>query len=59
MSGAPVFAGTRIPVRTLFDYLEAGDSLDIFLDQYPGVTRQQAIRVIEMSREILLPDDAP
>ena len=38
-SGAPVFAGTRVPIQNLFDYLEEGDSLDVFLDQFPSVTR--------------------
>lgn len=57
MSGTPVFAGTRVPVRTLFDYLEGGDPLDSFLEQYSGVTREQAVRVLEIAREILLPDD--
>ena len=53
----PVFAGTQVPVRTLFDYLEAGDPLDKFLEQYPGVAREQAVEVLEMSRQVLLPDD--
>ena len=57
MGGTPVFAGTRVPVRTLFDYLEAGDPLDRFLEQYPGVAREQAVGVLEMSRRVLLPDD--
>jgi uncharacterized protein (DUF433 family) len=42
MSGIPVFAGTRVPVRALIDYLAAGDPLDAFLDQFPTVTREQA-----------------
>ncbi|MBI4675339.1 MAG: DUF433 domain-containing protein, partial [Chloroflexi bacterium] len=42
MSGTPVFRGTRVPVQTLFDYLEAGDPLDVFLDDFPSVTREQA-----------------
>lgn len=57
MGGTPVFAGTRVPVRTLFDYLEAGDPLGKFLEQYPGVAREQAVEVLEMSRQVLLPDD--
>ena len=57
MSGTPVFEGTRIPVRTLFDYLEGGDPLDKFLEQYPSVRREQAVRVLELARVILLPDD--
>ncbi|MBV9109941.1 MAG: DUF433 domain-containing protein [Gemmatimonadetes bacterium] len=48
MSGAPVFAGTRVPVRTLLDYIAAGDTLDSFLEDFPGVTREQAVRFLEM-----------
>jgi uncharacterized protein (DUF433 family) len=51
MGGEPVFVGTRVAVRTLFDYLEAGDPLDEFLDQFPSVTREQAIATLEMARE--------
>ena len=47
MSGAPVFDGTRVPVAALVDNLEAGVSLDEFLDNFPTVTREQAIRVID------------
>lgn len=46
MSGAAVFAGTRVPVKSLFDYLEAGDSLDDFLRDFPSVSRQQALRLL-------------
>jgi uncharacterized protein (DUF433 family) len=46
-SGAPVFAGTRVPVQNLFDYLEEGDSLDLFLRQFLSVTRDQAVAVLE------------
>ena len=55
-SGAPVFAGTRVPVRNLFDYLEEGDSLDVFLRQFPSVTRDQAIAVLEKARVSLVAD---
>ncbi len=48
--GATVFAGTRVPVDALFEYLEAGDSLDEFLRQFPTVTRKQALAVLEMAR---------
>lgn len=51
LAGEPVFAGTRVPLRNLFDYLEAGDSLDIFLDAFPDVTRDQAVAAIELARE--------
>ncbi|QBB71320.1 DUF433 domain-containing protein [Pseudolysobacter antarcticus] len=54
LGGTPCFAGTRVPVKTLFDYLEAGDSLDVFLDQFPSVKREQAIAVLEESRRALL-----
>jgi uncharacterized protein (DUF433 family) len=43
MSGEPVFVGTRVPIRNLLDYLEGGDSLEDFLDNFPSVTREQAI----------------
>ena len=54
MSGTPVFAGTRVPIKNLFDYLEEGDSLDVFLDDFPTVTREQVQAVLELSREKLL-----
>jgi predicted XRE-type DNA-binding protein/uncharacterized protein (DUF433 family) len=47
MSGTPVFAGTRVPVRILIDYLKAGDDLDQFLDQFPSVTRDLAVAALE------------
>lgn len=53
MSGTPVFAGTRVPVRSLFDYLEGGDNLDTFLDDFPTVDRQQACAALEIAREVL------
>jgi uncharacterized protein (DUF433 family) len=46
-SGDPVFVGTRVPVRTLLDYIEGGDSLDVFLDNFPSVTREQAVAFLE------------
>jgi uncharacterized protein (DUF433 family) len=49
--GATVFAGTRVPVDTLFEYLEAGDTLDEFLHQFPTVTRKQAVAVLETARQ--------
>lgn len=48
--GATVFAGTRVPVETLFDYLEAGETLDEFLRQFPTVTREQAVAVLELAK---------
>ena len=50
LSGTPVFAGTRVPVKALFDYLEAGDPLDEFLDDFPNVTREHAVAVLELAR---------
>jgi len=49
--GATVFAGTRVPVDTMFEYLEAGDTLDEFLRQFPTVTRKQAVAVLEAARQ--------
>ena len=57
--GAPVFSGTRVPVKNLFDYLEAGDSLDDFLRSFPSVTRDQAVAVLEQARDALTPDAHP
>lgn len=57
--GIPVFFGTRVPVKNLFDYLEAGDSLDDFLQSFPSVTREQAVAVLELAREALAPDAHP
>ena len=50
LGGAPVFRGTRVPVRILLEHLEAGDRLDDFLESYPTVSRSQAIEVLERSR---------
>ncbi len=58
-SGTPVFAGTRVPVKTLFDHLEAGDSLEVFLDDFPSVSRELAIAVLEEARSALVPDANP
>jgi len=54
LGGVRVFRGTRVPVRSLFDHLRAGDSLETFLDDFPGVTRQQAEEVIALAAEDLL-----
>ena len=56
LGGVRVFRGTRVPVRGLFDHLRAGDSLETFLDDFPGVTRQQAEVVIELAADELLGD---
>lgn len=52
LGGTPVFVGTRVPVKTLYDYLEAGDTLDEFLNDFPSVTREQAIAALELAREM-------
>lgn len=54
LGGTPVFYGTRVPIQNLFDCLEGGESLDEFLDQFPTVTREQALAVLEESKERLL-----
>ena len=56
LGGTPVFVGTRVPIKNLFDYLEGGDTLDIFLDDFPTVTREQALGVLEVYREWLISD---
>jgi uncharacterized protein (DUF433 family) len=58
LSGAPVFAGTRVPIKNLFDYLEGGDSLEFFLDGFPPVTREQAVAVLEMAETSLMKEVA-
>ena len=54
MGGTPVFAGTRVPVQTLLDYLEAGDSIDDFLEGFPSVTREQVIDFLEQAKDRLV-----
>lgn len=54
LGGTPVFVGTRVPVKTLMDYLEAGDSLDEFLDHFPSVSREQAVAVLKLAKEMLM-----
>jgi uncharacterized protein (DUF433 family) len=51
LGGTPVFVGTRVPVKTLLDYLEAGDSLDVFLDHFPSVSQEQAIAALELAKD--------
>jgi len=51
MGGTAVFRGTRVPVQTLLDYLEAGESIDDFLEGFPTVTRQQAIAFLEQTKD--------
>lgn len=59
MSGTPVFVGTRVPVQTLFDYLEAGDTVDEFVRQFPSVSREQAIAALELAKESVLVSARP
>jgi len=54
MGGAPCFAGTRVPVQTFIDYIEGGETLDEFLDDFPTVTREQAIAFLEEARDRML-----
>lgn len=53
LGGTPVFVGTRVPMKTLLDYLEAGDPLDEFLEHFPSVSREQAIAALELAKEML------
>lgn len=53
LGGTPVFAGTRVPVKNLLDYLAAGDSLETFLDHFPSVSREQAVAALEVAKELL------
>ena len=57
LGGTPVFTGTRVPIRILFEHLEAGDSLDVFLDDFPSVTRKQAIELLSMALDQLAGSD--
>lgn len=54
LSGQPVFRGTRVPFQALLDYLEGGETLDEFLKQYPGVSREEAIAALEEAKALVL-----
>jgi uncharacterized protein (DUF433 family) len=54
LGGTPVFVGTRVPVRTLMDYLEAGDSLTDFLEDFPSVSRAQAVTALQLAKQMLV-----
>ena len=54
MSGTPVFKNTRVPIKNLIDYLETGESLDDFLEDFPSVSREQAVQTLKFAREALL-----
>jgi uncharacterized protein (DUF433 family) len=53
MSGVPVFLGTRVPIQNLFDYIEGGDDLSEFLDDFPSVSKEAALTVLEMAKKSL------
>jgi len=59
LGGTPIFVGTRVPVQSLFDYLEGGDTLDEFLRQFPSVNRKQAIAALDLARDSLLAGARP
>jgi uncharacterized protein (DUF433 family) len=52
LGGTAVFVGTRVPLKSLYDHLEAGDTIDEFLDSFPSVSREQAVAALELGREI-------
>ena len=52
--GAVVFAGTRVPLKNFIDYLEAGDSIEVFLEHFPSVTREQAVAALELAQQALV-----
>ena len=54
LGGTPVFVGTRVPLQSLFDYLEGGETLDEFLRQFPTVKREQALAALELARDSLM-----
>ncbi len=54
LGGTPVFAGTRVPVQTLLDYLEGGESIDDFLEGFPSVTREQVVSFLELAKDRLI-----
>ncbi len=54
LGGTPVFDGTRVPIRNLFDYLETGESIGEFLDDFPSVSREQIVKLLEFSEQITL-----
>lgn len=57
--GTPVFAGTRVPVKNLFDYLEAGESIEVFLEDFPSVPREVLVAALEQARIAVAPDAHP
>ena len=59
MGGTPVFVGTRVPVRILFEHLQAGDALEVFLEDFPSVSRAAAVQVLQDARTALVEDAHP
>ena len=53
MGGTPVFYGTRVPIKNLFDYLETGDSIETFLEDFEGVSREQVVKILEISKKFI------
>ncbi len=53
LGGTPVFFGTRVPIKNLFDYLETGESIEVFLEDFEGVSRNQVVRLLEMSQKLI------
>jgi uncharacterized protein (DUF433 family) len=53
LGGTPVFFGTRVPIKNLFDYLETGDTIEIFLEDFEGVSRNQVVKILEMSQKLI------
>jgi uncharacterized protein (DUF433 family) len=53
LGGTPVFFGTRVPIKNLFDYLETGDTIETFLEDFEGVSKNQVVRVLEMSQKLI------
>ncbi len=57
LGGTPVFRGTRVPIQNVFDYLEGGETLDEFLDDFPSVSRQQALEVLQFAENLVTSQD--
>lgn len=53
LGGTPVFFGTRVPIKNLFDYLETGESIQAFLDDFEGVSKSQVVKLLEMSQKLI------
>jgi uncharacterized protein (DUF433 family) len=53
MGGTPVFTGTRVPIQSLFDYIETGETIDEFLENFPTVAKEHAVQVLEMAKKTL------